>query len=77
MKSNAKPETDDAGTNPILVAEEELIPSSGFLAAMMERVREKPQCLNQFPSRGCARCPESCWLSLFSAGADLKWFARA
>ena len=41
MKPNVKPETDDAVIERILVAEEELIPSSGFLAATMERVREE------------------------------------
>src|ERR1700683_58327 len=41
MKSNAKPGTDDAVIDRILAAEEELIPSSGFLAATMERVREE------------------------------------
>jgi len=41
MKPNVKPETDDAVIDRILVAEEELIPSSGFLAATMERVREE------------------------------------
>ncbi len=41
MKPNVKPETDDAAINRILTAEEELIPSSGFLAATMERVREE------------------------------------
>ena len=77
MKPNVKPATNDAVIDRILAAEEELIPSSGFLAATMERVREEAACLSQFPSRGCARCPESCWLSLFSAGGDLKWCARA
>jgi hypothetical protein len=41
MKPNVKPETDDAAIDRILAAEEELIPSSGFLAATMERVREE------------------------------------
>jgi hypothetical protein len=41
MKPNAKPGTDDAVIHRILVAEEELIPSSGFLAATMERVQEE------------------------------------
>jgi len=41
MKPNVKPETDDAVIERILAAEEELIPSSGFLAATMERVREE------------------------------------
>ncbi|MGA3100498.1 MAG: hypothetical protein ABSD61_01435 [Terracidiphilus sp.] len=44
MKPNVKPETDrdaDELTGRILAAEEELIPSSGFLAATMERVRDE------------------------------------
>ena len=41
MKPNVKPEADDAAIDRILAAEEELIPSSGFLAATMERVREE------------------------------------
>lgn len=45
MKSNRKPETDhDAihdAIDSILAGEEELIPSSGFMAATMERVREE------------------------------------
>ena len=41
MKPNMKPATDDAAIDRILAAEEELIPSSGFLAATMERVREE------------------------------------
>ena len=41
MKPNMKAEADDAAIDRILAAEEELIPSSGFLAATMERVREE------------------------------------
>jgi hypothetical protein len=41
MKPNVKPEMDHDAIDRILVAEEELIPSSGFLAATMERVREE------------------------------------
>ena len=41
MKPNVKSETDHAVIDRILAAEEELIPSSGFLAATMERVREE------------------------------------
>lgn len=41
MKPNLKPETDYEAIDRILAAEEELIPSSGFLAATMERVRDK------------------------------------
>jgi hypothetical protein len=41
MKPNVKPETGDAVIDRILAAEEELIASSGFLAATMERVREE------------------------------------
>jgi hypothetical protein len=41
MKPNMKPATDDAVIDRILAAEEDLIPSSGFLAATMERVREE------------------------------------
>jgi hypothetical protein len=39
MKSN--PETDRGAIDLILANEEELIPSSGFLAATMERVRDE------------------------------------
>ena len=77
MKPNVKPETGDAVIERILAAEEELIPSSGFLAATMDRVREEAVMPKPIPFRGCARCPESCWLPPFSAGADLKWCARA
>jgi hypothetical protein len=49
MKPNAKPGTDDAVIHRILVAEEELIPSSGFLAATMERVREEAACPKPIP----------------------------
>jgi len=41
MKSNLNPETDLGSIDAILSAEDELIPSSGFLAATMERVREE------------------------------------
>ena len=41
MKPNVSPETDHAAIKRILAAEEELIPSSGFLAATMERVRDE------------------------------------
>jgi hypothetical protein len=41
MKASVKPETDHAVIDRILAAEEELIPSSGFLAATMERVRDE------------------------------------
>jgi hypothetical protein len=41
MKPNVKPETDHVMIDRILAAEQELIPSSGFLAATMERVREE------------------------------------
>ena len=44
MKPNMKPATDDTAIDRILAAEEELIPSSGFLAATMERVREEAAC---------------------------------
>jgi hypothetical protein len=40
MKPSVKLETDDAVLDRTLAAEEELIPSSGFLAATMERVRD-------------------------------------
>jgi hypothetical protein len=49
MKRNVKPATDDAAIDRILVAEEELIPSSGFLAATMERVREEAACPKPIP----------------------------
>ncbi len=41
MKPNVNPETDHSAIDRILAAEEELIPSSGFLAATMARVREE------------------------------------
>jgi hypothetical protein len=41
MKADMKPAADDTAIDRILAAEEELIPSSGFLAATMERVREE------------------------------------
>ena len=40
MKSNLSPETDRGTIDAILSGEEELIPSSGFWAATMERVRK-------------------------------------
>jgi hypothetical protein len=49
MKPNMKPTTDDAAIDRILAAEEELIPSSGFLAATMERVREEASCPKPIP----------------------------
>ena len=49
MKPNMKPATDDAAIDRILAAEEELIPSSGFLAATMERVREEAACPKPIP----------------------------
>lgn len=41
MKRNSNPEPDHGVIDAILDNEEELIPSSGFLAATMERVREE------------------------------------
>jgi len=41
MKPNVKPETDHDAVDQILSADEKLIPSSGFLASTMERVREE------------------------------------
>jgi hypothetical protein len=49
MKTNLKPETNHAVIDRILAAEEELIPSSGFLAATMERVREEAACPKPIP----------------------------
>ena len=49
MKPNVKPEADDAAIDRILATEEELIPSSGFLAATMERVREEAACPKPIP----------------------------
>jgi len=49
MKPHVKLETDDAVIDRILAAEEELIPSSGFLAATMERVREEAACPKPIP----------------------------
>jgi hypothetical protein len=41
MKPDLTPETNHDAIDAILADEEELIPSSGFLAATMERVREE------------------------------------
>jgi hypothetical protein len=41
MKHNPNSETDRGAIDAILTSEEELIPSSGFLAATMERVRDE------------------------------------
>ncbi|MGB8028346.1 MAG: hypothetical protein WCF30_01670 [Terracidiphilus sp.] len=41
MKSGLNPKTDPGAIDTILGDEEELIPSSGFLAATMDRVREE------------------------------------
>jgi hypothetical protein len=41
MKRNLNPGTDEAAIDAILADEEDLIPSSGFLAETMERVREE------------------------------------
>jgi hypothetical protein len=56
MKPNAKPATNQDAHSPIddtidrtLAAEEELIPSSGFLAATMERVRDEAACPKPIP----------------------------
>jgi len=49
MKPNLKPETNHAAIDRILAAEQELIPSSGFLAATMERVREEAACPKPIP----------------------------
>jgi hypothetical protein len=52
MKTNVRPETDygaDELIGRILAAEEELIPSSGFVAATMERVRDEAACPKPIP----------------------------
>ena len=49
MKPNVRQETDHAAIDRILAAEQELIPSSGFLAATMERVREEAACPKPIP----------------------------
>ena len=52
MKPNVKPETDrdaDELVGRILAAEEGLIPSSGFLAATMARVRDEAACPKPIP----------------------------
>ncbi len=56
MKPNAKPATNDEALSPIddaidhiLAPEDELIPSSGFLAATMERVRDEAACPKPIP----------------------------
>lgn len=49
MKSNLNPETDRGAIDSILAGEEDLVPSSGFLAATMERVREEAACPEPIP----------------------------
>jgi hypothetical protein len=49
MKSNLNPRTDHEAIDAILGGEEELVPSSGFLAATMERVREEAACPKPIP----------------------------
>jgi hypothetical protein len=49
MKPNVRQETNHAAIDRILAAEQELIPSSGFLAATMERVREEAACPKPIP----------------------------
>jgi hypothetical protein len=49
MKPNMEPPRDKAAIDRILVAEQELIPSMGFLAATMERVREEASCPKPIP----------------------------
>jgi hypothetical protein len=49
MKLNVKPETYHDAIDPILAAEEQLIPSSGFLAATMERVCDEAACPEPIP----------------------------
>ncbi len=49
MKSNLNAEKDGDAIDAILGGEEELIPSSGFLAATMERVREEAACPKPIP----------------------------
>lgn len=49
MMSNLNRETDRDAIDAILADEEELIPSSGFLAATMERVREEAACPEPIP----------------------------
>jgi hypothetical protein len=49
MKSNLNPKTDQGAIDAILGGEEELIPSSGFLAATMERVREEAAMPKRIP----------------------------
>ena len=49
MKSNLNPKTDRGEIDAILGDEEELIPSSGFLAATMERVRDEAACPEPIP----------------------------
>jgi hypothetical protein len=49
MKSNLNLKTDQSAIGQILAGEEELIPSSGFLATMMERVREEAACPKPIP----------------------------
>ena len=49
MKRNLNAEKDGDAIDAILGGEEELIPSSGFLAATMERVREEAACPKPIP----------------------------
>ena len=76
MKSNLNAEKDGDAIDAILGGEEELIPSSGFLAATMERVREEAACPKPIPFPWLRALPESWWLWPFLAGAGLSWCGR-
>ena len=71
MKSNLNPEKDRDAIDAILADEEELISSSGFLAATMERVRDEAACPKPIPFPWL--CLELCWRPRLLAGADLRW----
>lgn len=49
MRSNPDLKMDQGAIDPILAGEEELIPSSGFLAATMERIHEEAACPKPIP----------------------------
>jgi hypothetical protein len=68
MKPNVNPETEYDAIDRILAAEEELIPSSGFLAAAMERVRDEAAIPKPIPFPWLRALP-----GIVLAGAVLGW----
>ena len=56
-----KSQADSTAIESILATEEELVPSSGFLASVMERVHEEAAAHSRpFRFRGSAPCPALC-----------------